>query len=788
MKSVTTNLSAGLLLAALAMAATSQAAAQEYTFTTLAGPDESPGAIDGTGSAARFGGGFYGGPSGPCGVAVDSAGNVYVADTSSDTIRKVTPGGVVTTLAGLAGSYGGADGTRSGARFNGPTGVAVDGTGNVYVADSSSDTIRKVTPDGVVTTLAGVEMFSGPQGVAADGAGNVYVADTWNNRIRKVTPDGVVTTLAGVAGSAGSADGTGSAARFNYPSGVAVDSAGNVYVADTYNCTIRKVTPDGVVTTLAGAAGSYGSADGTASAARFNYPSGVAVDSAGNVYVADSDNQTIRKVTPGGVVTTLAGNAAIVDQWGSPIGGYADGSGTAARFCGPQGVAVDSAGNVYVADTGSFTIRKVTPGGVVTTLAGLAGSPGSADGSGGAAHFNGPHGAAADSAGNVYVADTYNSTIRKVTPGGVVTTLAGLAGTSGTNDGTASASRFNGPSGAALDNAGNLYVGDSGNNTIRKVTPGGVVTTLAGKALFDQGGYPIGGYADGTGSAARFNGPSGVAVDGAGNVYVADSANSTIRKVTPGGVVTTLAGLAGSWGSADGTGSAAQFYNPSGVAVDGAGNVYVADFYNSTIRKVTPGGVVTTLAGLAGTYGSADGTGSVARFGGFDASLGQPAGPEGLAVDSAGNIYVADTYNSTIRLGRAACPDAPTIDLAVGPVGQLRQLDTSPQTAVAWQWRLIRDPSGSSAALSAANVRDPTFTPDVADLYVFRLEATNAAGAICIRTLEFTAVPTPPTILLNDGSFGVRSNRFGFNLSARAGRVVVVETSTDLVSWTVSGH
>ncbi len=247
---------------------------------------------------------------------------------------------------------------------------------------------------------------------------------------------------------------------------------------------------------------------------------------------------------------------------------------------------------------------------------------------------------------------------------------------------------------------------------------------------------------------------------------------------------TTLAGPPeAGLGAIDGTGSAARFNQPSGVAVDSAGNVYVADTYNNTIRKVTPGGVVTTLAGNAAIVdtngmpvgGYADGTGSAAQFN----------HPSGVAVDSAGNVYVADSYNNTIRIGTTnTCPDAATIDLAVGPVGQLRQLDTSPQTAVAWQWRLIRDPSASSAALSAANVRNPTFTPDVADLYVFRLEATNAAGAICIRTLEFTAVPAPPTILLNDGSFGVRSNRFGFDVSAAGGQVVVVETSADLVHWT----
>jgi hypothetical protein len=230
--------------------------------------------------------------------------------------------------------------------------------------------------------------------------------------------------------------------------------------------------------------------------------------------------------------------------------GSGDGTGSAARFYNPWGVAVNSAGNVYVADAYNHTIRKVTPGGVVTTLAGLAGSSGSVGGTGSAARFYYPYGAAVDSAGNVYVADTGNCTIRKVTPGGMVVTLAGLAGSSGSADGTGSTARFSAPYGVAVDSAGNGYVADT---LIRKVTPSGVVTTLAGAA----GGS---GSANGTGSAARFNKPCAAAVDGAGNVYVADMCNDTIRKVTPGGVVTTLAGLAGSDGSADGTGSAACFY------------------------------------------------------------------------------------------------------------------------------------------------------------------------------------------------------------------------------------
>jgi len=318
------------------------------------------------------------------------------------------------------------------------------------------------------------------------------------------------TTLAGLAGNIGSADGTGSAARFFTPDGVAVDSAGNVFVADQNNHTIRKVTPAGVVTTLAGLAGTSGTNDGTGSAARFNQPNGVAVDSAGVIYVADTQNHTIRKVTPVGtnwVVTTLAGLAGNT--------GNANGTGSAARFSQPTGVAVDSATppNVYVADHDNSAIRKVTSvGGVVTTLAGLV--------------LSGPAGVAVDSATNLYVADRNNSVIRKVTAAGVETTLAGLAGTPGTNDGTGSAARFNLPYSVAVDSAGNVFVADSSNHTIRKVTPAGDVTTLGGLALTP-------GSADGTGSAARFHLPLGVAVDSAGNVFVGDTVNYTIRKGGP---------------------------------------------------------------------------------------------------------------------------------------------------------------------------------------------------------------------------------------------------------------
>ncbi len=329
------------------------------------------------------------------------------------------------------------------------------------------------------------------------------------------SPVGVVVTVTTLAGSGSNAfaNGTGAASSFNHPYGVTLDGASNVYVGDLFNFRIRKISPASVVTSLAGSV--VGFADGNGAAASFNWPMGVAIDPSGTVYVADNLNQRVRKVTAQGAVTTFAGTGAA---------GSLDGAVSVATFSGPHGVALDANGVVYVTDTNNHRIRKIAAG-QVSTLAGL--SAGFADGTGPAARFNGPDGIAVDAAGTVYVADRSNHRIRVVTPAGVVTTLAG-SGAQSSVDGVGVAASFQFPTGIAVDAGGNVYVGDASGNRIRMVTTTGVVTTLAGSGAAA--------FADGVGTAASFDGPAGVAVDAERNVYVADESNHRVRKLILHGI------------------------------------------------------------------------------------------------------------------------------------------------------------------------------------------------------------------------------------------------------------
>jgi sugar lactone lactonase YvrE len=661
----------------------------DYVFSTFAGAGASGAYSDGPGRQARF----YR----PKGLTVSPVGELWVADSGTDTIRRISTAGDVATVAGVPFAENFANGPGGIAMFQHPTDVAIGPNGEAYVADFYNQVVRKISIDGTVSTFAGLPgvtgsadgigsaaRFNHPQGVAVDAAGTVYVTDKVNQTIRKITPAGEVTTLAGKAGVFGYVNGPGAVARFWDPVGIAADAIGNVYIAEPSRYTIRKITPAGDVSTLAGTPNGFGHRDGAANQALFNYPLGVDVDGEGNVYVADSDNHVIRKIS-GGVVTTVAG-------MGKP--GNLNGAAAASAFHYPFAVAVDRAGGIFVADTTNNAIRRISSGTVST----YAGNTAYADGQGLEASFNRPGGIAMDRQLNLYIADTLTSVIRKITPSGAVSTLAGDPGPGGSGyvDGVGSAAKFLYPRGLCCDSAGNLYVADMGNSLIRKVTPEGKVTTAAGIFAGND-------RVDGPALQAKFSGPSGVAMDAAGNVFIADTFNNAVRRLSPDGMVTTYANPGGAYwqtivrprgialsadgkmyvtsissvmqvnpdgtarqiaggsvrGAMDGTGSEARFAEPDGIAIDKSGNIYVADTLNSAIRKITPAGVVSTIGGLLSeTYdlenpdtgelyntasGYVDGPGSLALF----------FSPTGLVVDPTGQLYVVEKGNAAVRRGLA---------------------------------------------------------------------------------------------------------------------------------------
>jgi streptogramin lyase len=374
-------------------------------------------------------------------------------------------------------------------------------TGNIVTINGKPATVAKATATGLTVIV--------PAG-AGDGKITVQTGGQTATSAKDLTYLYTVSTFAG-DGLPGFAEGTGVAAQFQFPFAVALDGAGSIFVADAMNHRIRKITPSAEVTTLAGA-GYRGFINGPGNQAGFGFPTGIAVDPLGNIYVGDDDFNMVRKVTVAGVVSTVAGD---LDS------GSADGVGQAARFYRPVGVATDTAGNVFVADYFNNAIRRVTPAGEVTTLAGN-GTPGYKDGPGAAAQFYAPIGVAVDRSGYVYVADEGNNMIRKISPSREVSTLAGDT-SAGFKDASGTAARFISPIGITADASGNVYVGDWGNHRIRKISPTGAVTTVAGD------GQPS--FKDGAAVTAHFKYPCGLAIDAAGTIYVADQGNHRIRKL-----------------------------------------------------------------------------------------------------------------------------------------------------------------------------------------------------------------------------------------------------------------
>ena len=561
----------------------------------------------------------------PTGVALDAAGNIYIADSANVRVRRVGLDGTIDTVAGGGGSAGlGDGGPATNASLSGPICVAVDVVGNIYVADEANHRIRKVdSSTGIITTVAGSgataydpggyagdggpatsALLNLPMGVAVDANGNLFISDTLNFRIRKVRPDGVITTVAGngVEGFSGDGGAATNASLGRISGCPAVDGAGNIYIAGFNSSRIRRVSPQGIITTVAGSSQGFSGDGGPATSAKLWEPQGVAVDTSGNVYIADTRNQRIRKVNSSGIINTIAGVGAQSYGDGGPA--------TSAALNHPQGVVVDGAGNFYISDTDNHRVRKVSAAGIIATVAGNEIPSFSGDGGQAVlASLNLPWGLALSPGGELYIADINNQRVRKVSSTGIITTIAG-GGQSGVDLGD--------PTDVAFDSAGNLYITaitDIGQ--VLKVTPNGIISTIASNLVS----------------------PQSIAIDAAGNAYIADRISLRVVKVSPGGTVITVAGGGECCDPGDGGPATSAYLNgANGVALDGIGNLYISA---GNVRKVDTNGIISSVTDVSGP-GGFSGDGGPVR----SADL---AGLVHIAFDQTGNLYIVDSGNDRIR-------------------------------------------------------------------------------------------------------------------------------------------
>ncbi len=706
----------------------------------------------------------------PKGVSFDGSGNLYIADQDNHRIRKVSAAtGIITTVAGSSTEgFSGDDGPATEAWLSIPSGVALDGLGNLYIADTGNHRIRKVlATTGIITTVAGIGTlgFSGdagpasaawlnfPNDVAVDSSGDLYIADQGNDRIRKViVATGIITTVAGTSTRGFFGDeGPATAASLWNPLGVTLDGSGNLYIADTGNDRIRKVSAaTGIITTVAGGGVRGFSGDqGPATAASLYNPGGVGLDGSRNLYIADTVNARIRKVSAAtGIITTAAGTGGFSGD-GNPA--------TAASLSDPVDIALGDSGDLYIAETGHDRIRKVSAAtGIVTTVVGIGRRGFSGDGGPAtAASLAFPLAVALDASGNLYIADTFNSRIRKVSAAtGIITTVVGTGSRGFSGDGgPATAASLHFPTDVALDDSANLYIADRDNARIRKVAVAtGIITTLAGTGT--RGSSGDGGLA----TAAALSDPNSIALNGSGDLYIADSGNDRIRKVSAAtGIITTVAGTGTRGFSGDGgpaTGASLHF--PTGVALDGSGNFYIADSSNDRIRKVTAAsGIITTVAGT-GARGFLGDEGPATA-----ASL---IFPSDVALDRSTNVYIADGGSGRIRVV-PACVSVTAPQLASPADGSLG-LPAAPRlawTAVrgAFRYDIYLDTANPPKKVVVSDIATTTFAPaNLEPLTQYYWQVVAKGDPFCvpfsrsaspIRTFTTTVSCTAP------GSFGPTS-------------------------------
>ena len=632
-------------------------------------------------------------------AAVDASGNLFISDMNNNVIRKVDTNGLTKIVAGTGSAgFSGDGGAATNASLWNPTAVVVDPKGNLFIADTYNYRIRKMDTNGIITTVAGTgssgyngdgaaisHWLNQPSGLCLDAAGNLFIADTFNSMIRKLDNSGILTRVAGsILGSGFSGDGgsaTSTTARLYYPTGVAIDSSNNMYIADSLNNRIRKVNSSGIISTAVGnGTVGYSGDGGAAGSATLNAPVGVAVDATRNFYIVDSGNHSIRKVGTNGIITTIAGNGIIGFSGDSVIA-------TNARLANPQNISVDNSGTLFIADAGNNRIRRVDTNGIITTKAGRNLNDGDSATNG---TLNSVSGVAFDPDGALFLADTGNNRIRKVDTNGIITTVAGNGFPGYAGDGAAATNAsLNQPFGLALDVNGQLYIADTMNNRIRKVDTNGVITTLAGNGVYGTTGN------GGAATNAKVSRPRSLATDAAGNVFIADTenVNNPIRKVDTNGNISAVvtytgafpfgicrdtagnlffqdqnairkmstnrtqinfagAEMSSGFSGDGGLATSARLNLPRGVVADPSGNIFIADTFNSRIRKINKDGIITTIAGngTMGYYGH-----------GIPSDAANLDLPSGEAVDKQGCVYFADAGNNRIRkLSYVEFADQPT--------------------------------------------------------------------------------------------------------------------------------